>query len=41
MKIQNVYTFAYHKALLHTLVVLVFKTVAESLQCILKQLMTQ
>ena len=36
MHFQNIYTFTYQKALLHTLLVLVFKIV-ESLQCILKE----
>ena len=34
-KFQDIYTFTYKKKILHTLLLLVFKTV-ESLQCILK-----
>ena len=35
MHFQNIHTFIYQKALLHTLLLLVFKII-ESLQCILK-----
>ena len=36
MHFQNIHTFTYQKALLYTLLLLVFKVV-ESLQCIFKQ----
>ena len=36
LRFQNIHTFTYQKALLHTLLLLVFKIV-ESLQCILNE----